>query len=254
MVTGLRVSFVVIFFLIFSYTVHADESFSLKVGYQMLSPSGDLAAEVSGIGTTLDLENDLDLDDSENITAELAVTLGDFKLTAGYLPLSFEGNTRLSRPIIFDGDLFTAGTQVVSSLDVDILDLGLTWYFINMDDASTRFQLGVELAAKITDAEAQLNDLTFNTSESISETLPIPTLGLRGRVAFGDFVGVNGRVGYLGYSDNHFLDADIQLEVSPIPLLGAYAGYRFLDIEIDESDFFLDSDFSGFYAGAFFRF
>ena len=220
----------------------------------MLSPSGDLAAEEDGFGTTIDIEDDLDLDDSENITAELAVSLGDFKLTAGYLPLSFEGNTLLSRSIIFSGDLFPVGTRVESEVEVDILDIGLTWYILNFDDTPTRFQLGVELAAKITDAEAQLSDLTLGITESISETLPFPTVGVRGRVAFSDLVGINGRVGYIGYDDNHFLDADIQLEVSPIPMLGVYGGYRVLDIEIDESDFFLDSDFSGFYGGAFFRF
>lgn len=254
MVTGPRICLAVIFFLIFSVTASADETISIKVGYQMLSPSGDLAAEEDGFGTTIDLEDDLDLDDSENVTAELAVSLGDFRLTAGYLPLSFEGNTLLSRSIIFNGDLFPVGTRVASEVEVDILDIGLTWYIFNFDDTPTRFQLGVEIAAKITDAEAQLSDVTLGISESISETLPFPTVGVRGRVAFNDLVGINGRVGYIGYDDNHFLDADIQLEVSPIPMLGVYGGYRVLDIEIDESDFFLDSDFSGFYGGAFFRF
>ncbi len=254
MVTSLRIGLAILFFLVFSSAASADETFSFRVGYQMLSPSGDLAAEDDGIGTSIDLEDDLDLDDSDNVTAELAVSLGNFKITAGYLPLSFEGNTLLSRSVLFSGEVFPVGTRVASEVDIDIIDIGLTWYLLNFDDTPTRFQLGIELAAKITDAEAELSDLTLGVSESISEDLPFPTIGARGRVAFGDFVGLNGRIGYIGYDDNHFLDADIQLEVSPIPLLGVYGGYRYLDIEIDESDFFLDSEFSGFYAGAFFRF
>ena len=254
MVTSLRIGLAILFFLVFSSAASADETFSFRVGYQMLSPSGDLASEEDGFGTLIDLEDDLDLDDSENVTAELAISLGNFKLTAGYLPLSFEGDTSLSRSVLFGGKIFPAGTRVASDVDIDIIDIGLTWYLLNFDDTPIRFQLGIELAAKITDAEAELNDLTFGFSESISEDLPFPTVGARGKVAFGDFVGLNGRIGYLGYDDNRFLDADIQLEFSPIPLLGIYGGYRYLDIEIDESDFFLDAEFSGFYAGAFFRF
>ena len=232
----------------------ADETVSIKVGYMMLSPSGEAAAEVNGIGTRIDVENDLDLDDSEEMMAEVALSLGDFRLTAGYLPLSFQGDSILTRPVIFDGRLYPTGTPVASSVDLDILDVGLTWYFINMDDTPSRLQLGVELAAKITDAEASLDDRLRRRSESASATVPIPTIGLRGRVALADFIGINGRVGYLSYSDNHFTDADIQLEVSPLPLIGAFAGYRYIDVELDESDIYIDADFSGFYGGAFVRF
>lgn len=254
MVTGTRIVVLFFAFILISAVAQANETVSLKIGYQVFSPSGDLALKEGGIGTKVDLENDLALDDSNNITAELGVNLGNFKLSVGYLPIAFEGDNIISRSIIFDGEIYTVGSRVVSSVDVDIIDVGLTWFFINIDDTPTRFQLGVELAAKVTDADVSLTESTFNESASASETLPIPTLGLRGRVAFSDFVGVVGRVGYIGYSDNRFLDADIQLEISPIPLVGVYAGYRVLDIEFDESDLFLDAEFSGFYGGAFIRF
>lgn len=243
-----------VFLAVFAASASADESVSLKVGYMLMSPSGEMASEVSGVGTTVDLESDLDIDDSSNIIAEAAFSFGDIKATLGYMPLSFEGNSILSRSILFDGELYPVGTRVVSNLDLDILDAGLTWYFINVDDLPTRVQLGVELSAKITSVEASINDITTGISESVDETLPIPTIGLRGRIAFSDFVGIAGRVGYIGYSDNRFLDADVQVEISPIPLVGVFAGYRYLDLEIDESDIFVDSQFSGFYGGALIRF
>ncbi|MEE4242132.1 MAG: hypothetical protein V2I36_11755 [Desulfopila sp.] len=243
------------FFLLFSATAAlADEAFSVKVGYLLLSPSGELAAEVDGIGTTIDLESDLGLDDSEDFMAEFAVSFGDIKLGATYLPLSFQGNSILERSIIFDGQVYSKGSNLQSSVDLDILDVGMTWFFLNFDDTPARVQLGLDLSVKITDAEASLFDITTGRRESASATVPIPTVGVRGRVAFSDFIGINGRIGYLGYSDNHFLDADIQLEVSPLPLVGVFAGYRFLDIAIDESDVYVDSDFSGFYGGGFIRF
>lgn len=238
----------------FSTGVVAEELLSIKVGYQMLRPSGELAAEELGFGTNLDLEDDLDLGDSDNVTAEVGLNLGSFLVTAGYLPLSFEGSSTLTRSIMFNGDLFRVGSEVDSSLDVDIFDLGLTWFLLNFDDGPARFKLGLEVAVKFTDVEASIDDLTFGLSDSVSENVPLPTLGLRGQIALTDFAGISGRVGYLTYSDNHFLDGDIRLEISPIPLVGIYGGYRVLDIEIDESDILLDADFSGLYGGGFIRF
>lgn len=251
---GVQGALIAVFLFTFSGPALADEIVSLKAGYMTLSPSGEIASEIGGVGSKVDLEDDLGVDDSDNMTAEAAFSLGNFTLTAGYLPLSFEGDSTLSRTIVFDGQIYRSGSRVASSVDMDILDIGLTYYFLNLDDAPTRIQLGLELATKVTDARAEITDLTFGITESADETLPLPTIGLRGRVAFSDFVGLVGRLGYMGYSDNHFLDADIQVELSPLPMIGVYAGYRHIDISIDESDFFADVEFSGFYGGALFRF
>jgi hypothetical protein len=254
MAKGFRVVVAAVFLCVIGSAASAAETVSLKVGYQQLSPSGELAAEVNGFGTRIDVEDDLDLGDSEGIIVEAAVSLGDFKLTVGYLPLSYEGSSVLSRSILFDDETYTVGSTIESSLDLDIFDVGLTWFFINMDDIPVRLQLGLEFAVKITDAEASLVDSTTGVSESVSGILPIPTIGLRGRVALSDYIGINGRLGYLGYSGNHFMDGDVQIEFSPIPMVGIFAGYRYLDIEIDESDVFVDADFSGFYSGVLVRF
>lgn len=249
-----RILLTCLFLFFFNSTVHASETVSLKVGYLLLSPSGKMAVYHNGLGTKIDLENDLDLDDSGGLTAEAALAFGDIKLSVGYLPISFEGNTVLSRSILFNGKNYSFSTPVQSSLDLDIIDAGLTWFFINLDDVPTRFQLGLELAVKVTDVETSVTEGTIGLDDSASATLPIPTLGLRTRVAFSDFIGVVGRIGYMEYSDNHFLDGDVQIEFSPLPMVGLYAGYRYLDVAIDESDVFVDAVFSGFYGGALVRF
>ncbi len=254
METKLRVLLVGFIFMLMTSSAQADEAVSLKVGYLLLSPSGDIAVSSNGFGTKIDLENDLDLGDSSNVMAEAAFAIGDVKLSLGYLPLAFEGDSILTKSILYNGQFYSVGRSIESTLDLNILDVGMTWYIVNIDDLPTRFQFGIELAAKVTDAETSLTDKLSGISESASETLPIPTLGLRARVAFSDFVGISGRVGYIEYSDNHFLDADIQIEISPIPMVGIFAGYRYMDVAIDESDVFVDTTLSGFYGGALVRF
>jgi len=246
------ISFTLFFMLACSASpVLADELVSVKLGYQSMSPSGFFAGEDGGVGTKIDMEDDLNFDDSEDLTAEIAIQLGNSRLSFNYLPLSFSGTG--NGTFDFNGQTFTG--DVKSEINADILDIGYTYYLLNFDDLPTRFQLGVELAVKVIDGEASLKETSGTLlSESVSGTAPIPTLGLRTRVALADFLGLVGRVGYLEYDDNSFLDADVQLEISPLPTLGIYAGYRIIDIDVSEADLLLDVEFSGPYAGAFFRF
>ncbi len=250
--------FIIVMF--FAFTLNpfasADEMFGVKAGFITLDAGGDISVTSSGIaGTNIDIDSVLDLDRTNRGTVEVYLQLGDFRVSASYLPLKFSGNSILSAPVTFDGINFTATTSVESSLEAEIIDLGLTYYLLNFDDLPSRLQIGVELAVKVVIAEASMKSLTpvaINASDS--GTLPIPTLGLRGRVALADFLGLTGRVGGLAYRENHFIDADVQLEFSPIPLLGAYAGYRYIKLKVDESGVFVDTHFSGPVVGLFARF
>lgn len=236
--------------------VMADEMLSLKAGYQVLKPEGQFAGTTNGIGTEVDIQDDLNFSDSEDITLEAALQLGNFRLSAGYLPLKTDGfGTGLN--FSFNGENFVG--DVASSIDAKIYDLGLTYYLINMNDIPSRFQLGLEAAVKIVDAEisvtgATVSPFAVNVTEKVSGTVPIPTLGGRLRVALGDFIGVVGRAGYMTYSGNSILDAEAQVEFSPLPLVGIYGGYRYFDLKVDENDAFLDATFQGPFVGALVRF
>lgn len=232
----------------------ADEMLSLKVGYQNLTPSGQFASREGVVNTVIDLENDFGIDEEAEVVAEAALQLGAFRLSAGYMPLNYSGTSTLARSITFNGRTFTASEQATGSLDVDLFDLGLTWYLVNIDDLPVRLQLGPELSVKVFDGEASIVSQTTGLSEAVSGTAPVPTLGLRARVGLGDMLSLVGRVGYVEYKDNSFLDADGQVEFSPIPMFGIFAGYRYLDLEVDEGDLFVDATFDGPYGGVLVRF
>jgi hypothetical protein len=235
--------------------VMADEIVSLKVGYISLTPEGQFASTDSDfLNTEIDIEDDLDLGDSEEVMAEAALQFGSFRLTASYLPLNFSGTSTLNRSINFGDQTFDVDTTVKGEMDVDLYDLGLTWYLLNFDDLPVRFQFGPEIAVKVVDGEASIMDETTGVREEVSGTLPAPTIGARTRIGLADFLAVTGRVGYTEYSDNSLLDLDAQLELSPIPFVGIFGGYRYLDLDVDEDDILIDATFKGPYAGAFLRF
>lgn len=232
----------------------ADETVSVKLGYQSTAISGQFAGVVNGVGTHIDMQNELGFKRSNNVTAEAAIQLGDSRLSLGYLPLDFKGSGTLTRAISFNGQTYNVGRTVNSRVKADIFDLAYTYYLVNMDDVPSRFQLGIEPAVKLIQAKASLTDTGTNVTNEVSATVPIPTIGLRARVALADFLGVVARVGYMGYASNRFLDLDGQVEFSPVPLLGLYAGYRKLDLKIDTSGVYVDTRMDGPYVGAFFRF
>lgn len=232
---------------------HADELFSFKASYQNLNPEGDFAVADDGLtGTSVDMDGDLDFDDSDDYYMEAALQLGDFRLFAAYQPVGFSGEGVLTDSIRFNGRTFAAGSPVSSDVDLDIYEAGLAWYMVNIDDLPVRVQLGPELAVKYIDATIDMK--SGGIEESASAEVPLPTVGLRGRIAISDFLGVAGRAGYMEYSGNSFTDLDAQVEFSPVPLVGLFAGYRYLDIDLDEDDVMVDASFSGPYAGAMIRF
>ncbi|NWF39379.1 hypothetical protein F3F96_09550 [Mariprofundus sp. NF] len=236
----------------FAGVASADETIAVKVGYMMLSPSGQFASTINNVGTRVDMETDLALKNSQQPTGEITVKLGDSSISAAFVPMSFGGTSLLGRNITYGGTTYTAGTTVSSDFKADMIDIGYTYYVVNMDDLPSRFQLGIETSVKTINAKTSITSAGATSNKSA--TVPIPTVGLRARVALADFIGLTGRVGYLGYSGNSILDADAQIEFSPLPTLGVYAGYRQLKLKIDSNSVYVNATFSGPYAGAFFRF
>lgn len=236
----------------FANIAAADETIAVKAGYMLLSPSGQFSASVNNVGTRVDMKSDLGLKNSKQPTGEITINLGDSAISASFVPMTYSGTGVLNRTINYNGQTYTAGTTVTSDFKADMFDFGYTYYIVNLDDIPSRFQLGIESAVKTITAKTSVTSAGVTTSKNV--TVPIPTVGLRARVALADFIGVTGRVGYLGYSGNSILDADAQIEFSPLPTLGLYAGYRQLKLKIDSNSVYVNTTFSGPYAGAFFRF
>lgn len=232
----------------------ADEMISLKAGYQVLNPDGVFAGTENGAGSDINFNGPLDFDSSKEPTVEAALQLGNFRLSAGYLPLDLSGQGRLTSNIAFNGQTFTIGENLESNVDASFFDFGLTYYLLNVDDLPVRVQFGPELAAKVVTGDLKVRSDTTGIEEEISGTAGLPTVGGRLRLGFADYLGVVGRVGYSQLGDNSFLDVDGQVEFSPLPLVGIYAGYRYLNLNIDQSGVVLDSQFSGPYGGLMVRF
>lgn len=232
----------------------ADELVSFKAGYQNLSPSGTVAGRRNNFGTKIDIEKDMDLGESNGVTAEVAMQIGRSRLSFEYLPVEYSGTGQMTVDGTFNGQPFSASDIVQSAVKLSLYSVGYALYLLNFDDLPIRLQAGPEVAVRIVDAAVDFVDASSAINEHESATVGIPTVGGRARAALADYLGAVARVGYLEYDGSRFLDAEAQIEFSPVPLLGVYAGYRRFSLKIDRSDLLVDIDFSGPFAGAFARF
>ncbi|MDX8414013.1 MAG: hypothetical protein R8J85_07995 [Mariprofundales bacterium] len=237
-----------------SVSATADESISLKIGYANLNPSGSFASNNVASNTRLGVDSVLAMQNNSGVTLEGAVQFGDHRISLNILPVSVGGSRNITAPITFSGKTYAAGSTINSSFKSTIYDFGYTYFFINMDDLPSRLQLGVEVTLKINQIKASISNGAAGSS-TINTTAPIPTIGLRGRVALADFVGLVGRIGYLSVGKiGSYLDVDSQVEFSLLPLVGGYAGYHYIQLKTNTSNSYSDIRFSGPYIGMMARF
>jgi len=239
---------------LWSASASADESISLKIGYANLNPSGSFAASNVVSNTRLGVDSILAMQNNAGVTLEGAVQFGDHRISLNILPISVGGSKAITAPITFAGKTYAAGSTINSAFKSTIYDLGYTYFFINMDDLPSRLQLGVEVTLKVNQIKATIANGTAGSS-TINTTLPIPTIGLRGRVALADFVGLVGRIGYASVGKlGSYLDVDSQVEFSLLPLVGGYAGYHYIQLKTNTSNAYSNIRFAGPYIGVMARF
>ncbi|WP_321531329.1 hypothetical protein [uncultured Desulfuromonas sp.] len=249
-----RITFILCVSVFFASSVWAETSVSLRAGYQMLKPSGDIAGSSSSFDTSLDIDDDLDWDESREMLGELSLNWERSQLSFSYLPIEFSGDSLLTLDGYYNGQAFSIGDHVSSDVKFDLYDVGYTFYLINMKEVPTPFRLGVEFAIKLADIEIEFSDEAAGIHENDSVIAPLPTLGIRTCIALTEHIALTGRAGYIEYDENHLFDANVQLEYLPLKQGGLFAGYRYFDLVVDESDVDVNLEFSGPYAGIMIHF
>jgi len=223
--------------------------FKAGIGYQMLSPSG----YVNYDGDDIDIENDLNWDNSNSIFGYLEVGLPVLpSIRAEYLPTKFEGTGNIDKTIKFgDITLGKVKDRVYSKYDVNQIDI-VAYYGLPIPFIKPK--LG--LAVKILDGNIYVKSLTTQKEENVDFTLPIPLVYIGADInipAIPISLSVDGKG--LAYDGNLLLDAKgtLKYEFVGIPFIGNMyvgAGYRYQrfklkDVDIDGKKLNADLKFGG---------
>jgi len=232
------------------------DDYHVELSYALWRPGRTLliASESLGIlGDRIDLVTDLGFD--TRTFQDFKVVLRPspkFKLRFGVTPIKYEGDTILTRSIVFNGQRYTVGLPVTSELEWKSWRFGIEYDFISR----SRGFFGVIFEGKYTDLNVELQAPLI--AEFTHVKVPIPTIGAIGRVYVAKNVALTAEVtGFkLTIQDDtgEYLEVDLNAQFNFNDNLGVQGGFRAMSVdyavELDSGEL----DLKGLYFGAVARF
>jgi len=231
---------------------------TVQAGYTQLEVGGDIAL-ASGTGGTggapeQDVGTAFGLGDprgSPYLRAQ--ADLGAVVLTASGFEFRESGDGRLDST--FGG--LPASTPVHTDLQLGCAKLSATYDF---DLGLVKISPG--LAIDVFDLDFRAEEQSLGNAEEIDEIVGVPMLLVRAEAGIG-VVDVVAEIGYLetpriDRNKGRFLDAELMVEGSVLPLLHVFAGYRYIAIDATgdtgTDSFGIDLQVRGFVVGGGLRF
>lgn len=206
------------------------------------------------IGTDIDLIDDLGVGNEDFPEARLRWNIGpNSMLRFAYTQVSYSGDKVVERTIIFNGQTYTVGTRVDSELEVDYFRLDWGWQFLNIGEGT--FKAGTLLGVKAFMLDVSLDAPALGISETEDFMIALPTVGGILDINFGEKWNIFAEVSGLpsaGYG--HFFDTEVGIKFIPIKNLTIIAGYRIIDIELEDDDNYGEMDIKGPFFGVTLRF
>ncbi len=213
------------------HSASADTIFGIYAGAGTWQQeySGDV---VSGL-TEVSVEDDLAIDDDSNTVLYVALEHGLPVLPnvrAQHFSLDAEGDNVLSRTIEFNGEIFNLNDAVTSAVDISQSDAVL--YYEVLDNVVS---LDLGLAVSLIEGSIEVASSTESAEADFDEVVPMLYAKARADLPLtGLWVGVEGQG--LSYDGNSLLELNAQVAWESDVGLGIEAGWRMVDIELDEFD------------------
>jgi hypothetical protein len=235
------------------------ERYHVEFSGNLWNPAPDFFFKSEGLGipgTGIDVDADLALEAKRMYELRLVLRPGKkHKLRVHYLPMSYQGDTILSKDIVFNGILFPIRIPVKTDFVWKAYRFTYEYDFIYTD----RGYFGALVEAKYADAKLDLSSPI--ASEFVQARAPIPAIGLVGRVYPVSFLSISAEFSYFRLPDSvdenaqfRAVDYDVYGTVNPTNNFGIQLGYRSIDM-----GFRLDQDegsikLKGPYVGGVIRF
>lgn len=227
-------------------------------GFWSPGTSMSISSESLGIpGDIIDFRKDLGLTNHRFREMHLVLRPGKrHKLRYQYIPMQYDQSAVAAREITFNGQRFTAGIPVNSSLNWHAHRFGYEFDFISM----ARGYGGFVLDVKQTDVRAYLESPLVRR-ESAHAAAPIPAIGGIFRYYFIPQLSLTGEI--TGFTlperifkdvKGHYLDVDFYGTYNFTRYFGAQFGFRRFDLGYQVDDDFGDFELKGVYFGAVIRY
>jgi outer membrane protein len=202
--------------------------------------------EANIIGTTIDFDNDLGIEDEDYPSGEVFVGFGRHHLSLAYTNIDYSGRKTLTRTIVFRGETYAVSSLVTSSIEYRMIDFHYQYDFLDLENVLAGFSLGGVFQVKYLDGEVSLKTTGLDEKEDF--TLPIPMVGLNLHIGLiSDILEARLRGTAMSYSGNTMYEIMADISWTPLPFIDIHGGYKTFVIDIDEDDLIFDYDMSGPY-------
>ncbi|MEZ5990456.1 MAG: hypothetical protein R3F30_15350 [Planctomycetota bacterium] len=236
------------------YAPCLDHTFEVSGGLQLFSEFDTklrVDSEVLGLGTTIDLEDDLGFNKTSNVARfDMGLALSESsRLDFSIFNLTRGAEHRLERDIQIGDKLFQINWDVHSAIRTTVYKLAYRWVFWR----DRRFDLGLSGGLHWIGLAAKVGSDSFAVYDRAAYELPLPVVGLHARYALLDdlrlslsseafYVEIQGITGYL-------TDTRLDLDWDIGDNLGLGLGLNGFRTSVDAGDQWLHGKFTYEYGG-----
>jgi hypothetical protein len=215
--------------------------FSFRAGFYYISANTRIRLDALGglVGTTIDLEDDLDLDEDKS-TYYLSFAwrmTGRHFLEFEYFNLNRNGAATLTAEIEFGDEIFNVGAEVKSFFDTDVTRVSYAFLLKDTDNYAFAISAGLhitDLNTGITEINSQFAEDTVAVA---AVTAPLPVIGVTGAWRINEKWLMYGRLQIFRLTFDDFsgrLDhASAKLEYSMFEHVGIGVGYDLFAMGVD---------------------
>ena len=226
-----------------------EDQFKFSIGTFITDYDSEirLTSNSLGIGTDVDFEDDLGLDESN----EVIRLDGHYRfaprhrLEFSYLDLSREGKTVTRRPIILDDTFFPRGSTLTTDFDYQVIKFAYAYSFRQTE----KLDLSASAGMYTLDYDLEVNSAD-GKHESADGTAPFPMFGLHLDYRLSKDVYLSSSFEYfvIDRSDveGELTDTSISMEFRPFENFGFGLGYNRVTIYAEDND---DDEFDYEYDG-----
>lgn len=210
----------------------------------------------SSIGSDFDFKSDLGIGDEDFPEFRVTWHQGEKnKIRLAYTQVDYSGDQNVSRTIEFKGESYTAGSRVITDLNLKYLRFGWIHYLLNLFDNKLKLGSVFELKGIMGDVSLEAPNLVPAISESADFVGGLPTVGAALEVSPIEKINLFAEISGLPAGDyGYFFDAEFGAKLIPIHNFSVMAGYRMIDIKAENDPDFIKTKISGPFISATLRF
>jgi hypothetical protein len=196
---------------------------------------------ISGDGTTITLEDDLNVDNDKALpTFQLYYHLTKrWTIEFGYFDFSRTGRQRINTTIDFGDGIFEIDTNVNTQFDAEVFRLNARYGVYLSENITISGIIGVH--ATDFDLRLDASDDIEGLSESLNEIVPVPLIGALVEYRFNEQFALSAKVEYIDLEvddiQGGILNSEVALDYSYSQSFGLRLAYTSFQIDGETDDF-----------------